>query len=236
MAAPELILALDYPSGPDALALVDRLGDSMGFYKVGLELYTREGAALVGALQSRRKRIFLDLKLHDIPNTVAGAVRAAADSGVEMLTVHVAGGRKMMETAAQAAGDRLALLGVTVLTSLSPTDIESVWGRSISSLREEVVRLATLAQESGLRGVVASSEEAQAVRRRLGKDLFVVTPGIRLPGAPTHDQARVATPAQAVRAGASHLVIGRAVTSAADPVAALEKVRKSLESAGKGKA
>jgi orotidine-5'-phosphate decarboxylase len=236
MAAPELIVALDFASRADALAMVDRLGDGATFYKVGLELYTREGAAMVKELRKRHKRIFLDLKLHDIPNTVVGAVRAAAESGVEMVTLHVAGGRRMMEAAAQAAGEDLALLGVTVLTSLSPTDIENVWGHSISSLREEVVRLATLAKESGLRGVVASSEEAQAVRRRLGKELYVVTPGIRLPGTATHDQARVATPAQAARAGASHLVIGRAVTAAPDPGVALEKVKKSLESGANAKA
>ena len=235
MADPELIVALDFASKADALSMVDRLEDGAGFYKVGLELYTREGAAVVKELRKRKKRIFLDLKLHDIPNTVSGAVEGVHDAGVDMLTIHIAGGRKMMEAAAKAAGEQLALLGVTVLTSLSPTDIEAVWGRPISSLREDVVRLATLAQESGLRGVVASSEEAEAVRRRLGKELYVVTPGIRLPGTATHDQARVATPAQAARAGASHLVIGRAVTQAPDPVLALEKIKKSLEPTAKAK-
>ncbi|MSR35270.1 MAG: orotidine-5'-phosphate decarboxylase [Gemmatimonadetes bacterium] len=225
-----VIVALDFASASEATRLVERLGDDADFYKVGLELYTRAGPSLVRELTGQRKRIFLDLKLHDIPNTVVGAVRAARDLGVELLTVHTSGGRAMMEVAAEAAAGELKLLGVTLLTSLSPSDIEAVWGRSIGSLREEVVRLATLAKESGIAGIVASPQEAQAVRRRLGKELLVVTPGIRLPGGETHDQARVATPAQAVRAGADYLVIGRAVTGAPDPAAALEKVRRSLES------
>ena len=226
-----VIVALDFPSGTDAMRLVDQLGDGADFYKVGLELYTRAGPSLVRDLAGLRKRVFLDLKLHDIPSTVTGAVRAARDLGVELLTVHTTGGRGMMEVAAQAAGGEVKLLGVTLLTSLSPSDIETAWGRSIGSLREEVVRLATLARDSGVHGIVASPQEAQAVRRRLGKDMLVVTPGIRLPGGEMHDQARVATPAQAVRAGADYLVIGRAVTGAADPAAALEKVRRSLEPA-----
>ena len=226
---PQVIVALDYASAPEALRMVERLGEGADFYKVGLELYTRAGPDLVRDLTGQRKRVFLDLKLHDIPNTVIGAVRAARDLGVQMLTVHTTGGRPMMEAAAGAAGEDMTLLGVTLLTSLSPNDIESAWGRSIGSLREEVVRLATLARDSGLRGIVASPQEAQAVRRRLGKDMIVVTPGIRLPGGDTHDQARVATPAQAARAGADYLVIGRAVTGATDPEGALDKVRRSLE-------
>jgi orotidine-5'-phosphate decarboxylase len=226
---PQVIVALDYASAPEALRMVERLGEGADFYKVGLELYTRAGPELVRDLTGQRKRVFLDLKLHDIPNTVVGAVRAARDLGVEMLTVHTSGGRPMMEAAAGAAGEDMTLLGVTLLTSLSPNDVESAWGRSIGSLREEVVRLATLARDSGVGGIVASPQEAQAVRRRLGKEMIVVTPGIRLPGGDTHDQARVATPAQAARAGADYLVIGRAVTGAADPEAALDKVRRSLE-------
>jgi len=227
-----MIIALDFASGARALAMVDRLGEAVDFYKVGLELYTRSGTEVVRELSRRKKRVFLDLKLHDIPNTVTGAVRAAADLGVELLTIHIAGGGKMMEVAALAAEGQVALLGVTLLTSLSPSDVEDVWGHPISSLREQVIRLATLSQESGLDGVVASPQEAQALRRRFGNEFLVVTPGIRLPGFDVDDQARVATPAQAACAGASHLVIGRAVTAAADPAAALEKVRRSLESSG----
>ena len=209
--------------------MVDRLGEAADFYKVGLELYTRSGPGVVRELSRRKKRVFLDLKLHDIPNTVTGAVRAAADLGVELLTIHIAGGGKMMEAAVLAAEDRVALLGVTLLTSLSTSDVEDIWGHPISSLREQVVRLGTLSQESGLDGVVASPQEVQALRRRLGKEFLVVTPGIRLPGVDVNDQARVATPAQAACVGASHLVIGRVVTAAADPAAALETVRRSFE-------
>jgi orotidine-5'-phosphate decarboxylase len=225
---PELIVALDFASLSRALTMVDRLGEAADFYKVGLELYTRSGPGVVRELSRRKKRVFLDLKLHDIPNTVSGAVHAATDLGVELLTIHVAGGGRMMEVAAEAA-----LLGVTLLTSLSPSDVEDMWGRPISSLREQVVRLATLSQESGLDGVVASPQEVQALRRRLGKEFLVVTPGIRLPGVDVNDQARVATPSQAAGAGASHLVLGRAVTAAVDPAAVLEKVRRSLEPTGK---
>ena len=230
---PELIVALDFASRARALAMVDRLGEEADFYKVGLELYTRSGPGVVRELSRRKKRVFLDLKLHDIPNTVSGAVRAATDLGVELLTIHVAGGGRMMEVAADAAEGRVAVLGVTLLTSLSPSDVEDMWGRPIFSLREQVVRLATLSQESGLDGVVASPQEVQALRRRLGKEFLVVTPGIRFPGIDVNDQARVATPSQAAGAGASHLVLGRAVTAAVDPAAALEKVRRSLEPAGK---
>ncbi|HCR03595.1 MAG TPA: orotidine-5'-phosphate decarboxylase [Gemmatimonadetes bacterium] len=230
---PELIVALDFASQARALAMVDLLDEAADFYKVGLELYTRSGPGVVRELSRRDKRVFLDLKLHDIPNTVSGAVRAATDLGVELLTIHVAGGGRMMRVAAEAAEGRVALLGVTLLTSLSSGDVEDMWGRPISSLRKQVVRLATLSQENGLDGVVASPQEVQALRRRLGKEFLVVTPGIRLPGVDVNDQARVATPSEAAGAGASHLVLGRTVTAAADPAAALEKVRRSLEPAGK---
>jgi orotidine-5'-phosphate decarboxylase len=228
----DVIVALDYASRRDALALVDILGGSVGFYKVGLELYTHEGPDIVRELRARGKRVFLDLKLHDIPNTVAGAVRAAADLEVDLLTIHTNGGVEMMRAAAGAAENRLALLGVTLLTSLSPSEVEAVWGRAIGSTREEVVRLATLARDSGLPGIVASPQEAEAVRRRLGPDLVIVTPGIRLPGGDGHDQSRVATPGEAARAGATYLVLGRAVTAARDPVAAMASVRAELAGVG----
>ena len=224
----DVVVALDYASRREALTLVDVLGNACGFYKVGLELYTRAGPDIVRELRARGKRVFLDLKLHDIPNTVAGAVRAAADLEVDLLTIHTAGGAEMMRAAAGAAENRLALLGVTLLTSLSPSDVEGTWGRAISSVHEEVVRLATLARDSGLPGIVASPQEAEAVRRRLGPDLIIVTPGIRLPGGDAHDQARVATPGEAARAGATYLVLGRAVTAARDPVAAMASVRGEL--------
>jgi orotidine-5'-phosphate decarboxylase len=228
----DVIVALDFPSRGEALAMADRLGDAVGFYKVGLELHTRAGPDVVRELRARQKRVFLDLKLHDIPNTVAAAVRAAAELEVDLLTVHTTGGAEMLRAAAAAAENRLALLGVTLLTSLSPTDVEGAWARPISSLREEVVRLATLARDCGLPGVVTSPQEAEAVRRRLGPDLVIVTPGIRMAGGDAHDQSRIATPGAAARAGATYLVIGRPVTAARDPVAAIASVRAELDVVG----
>lgn len=221
----EFVVALDVPSRAGALELVDRLGDAADFYKVGLELFGRAGPPVVGDLRQRGKRVFLDLKLHDIPNTVRGAVEAAVGDGVEMLTVHAAGGPSMLEAAAEAAGGGARLLGVTVLTSFSASDVEAVWGRDILSVRDEVVRLAALVRDAGLDGVVASALEVEVVKRQFGREFLVATPGIRLSGDPSDDQARVATPAEAVRAGADYLVVGRSVTAAADPVAALDRMR-----------
>lgn len=230
----EVIVALDRSSRREALELVRTLGEDVGFYKVGFELFTRAGPDVVSELRSLGKRVFLDLKLHDIPHTVARAVQAAADLEVELLTVHVAGGPEMMKAAQAAAGEELSLVGVTLLTSLSPNDVESAWGFSIDSIRKEVVRLATLARDNGLAGVVTSPHEASAVRRRLGRRPLIVTPGIRLPRGKAHDQARTATPHAAVRAGATHLVVGRAVTAATDPGEAMAALRRNLE--GKGQA
>lgn len=230
----EVIVALDRSSRREALELVRTLGEDVGFYKVGFELFTRAGPDVVSELRSLGKRVFLDLKLHDIPHTVARAVQAAADLEVELLTVHVAGGPEMMKAAQAAAGEELSLVGVTLLTSLSPNDVESAWGFSIDSIRKEVVRLAALARDSGLAGVVTSPHEASAVRRRLGRRPLIVTPGIRLPRGKAHDQARTATPHAAVRAGATHLVVGRAVTAATDPGEAMAALRRNLE--GKGQA
>lgn len=230
----EVIVALDRSSRREALELVRTLGEDVGFYKVGFELFTRAGPDVVSELRSLGKRVFLDLKLHDIPHTVARAVQAAADLEVELLTVHVAGGPEMMKAAQAVAGEELSLVGVTLLTSLSPNDVESAWGFSIDSIRKEVVRLATLARDSGLAGVVTSPHEASAVRRRLGRGPLIVTPGIRLPRGKAHDQARTATPHAAVRAGATHLVVGRAVTAATDPGEAMAALRRNLE--GKGQA
>jgi len=226
----ELVVALDVPDARRALDLVDRLGDESGFYKVGLELFTAEGPPIVRELRGRGKRVFLDLKLHDIPNTVAGAVKAAAHLGVDLLTVHTGGGPAMLSAAVAAAGDSgPRLLGVTLLTSLSAAEVEASWGRPLTSMPDEVIRLAELASECGLPGVVASPLEAEAIRRRLGKSLLIVTPGIRLAGGDSHDQARMSTPAGAVEAGADILVVGRAVTAASDPV---EAYRSILAQAG----
>jgi len=217
-----IIVALDHGSQEEALALVDRLGGSGTFYKVGLELYTRAGPSVVEALRMRGKRVFLDLKLHDIPNTVAGAVRAASALDVELLTVHVSGGTSMLEAAREASMGGVRLLGVTVLTSLAATEVEAVWGREINSIRDEVARLAELAHQCGIDGVVASALEAGWIRRTLGPERLIVTPGIRPAGADQGDQKRVATPASAVEAGADYLVVGRPVTKAADPALVLD--------------
>lgn len=224
-------MALDLPSRARALEMVDRLGPEADFYKVGLELFTREGPGIVGELHDRGKRVFLDLKLLDIPNTVAGAVAAASDLGVELLTLHAQGGPGMLEAALARVGPSTRLLAVTVLTSLSPDEMEVVWGRPVAAVRREVLRLAELARETGIHGVVASPLEAAELRGALGPDALVVTPGIRPPGADRHDQNRVATPEAAVAAGASHLVVGRAITRAPDPREALEGIRASAEAA-----
>ena len=217
-----VIVALDQASQEEALTLVDRLGGAGTFYKVGLELYTRAGPPVVEALRARGKRVFLDLKLHDIPNTVAGAVRAATALDVELLTVHASGGASMLEAAQEAAAGGVRLLGVTVLTSLTAAEVEDVWGREINSIRDEVARLAELANRCGMAGVVASPLEAGWIRRALGPERLIVTPGIRPAGGDQGDQARVATPASAVAAGADYLVVGRPVTRAPDPALALE--------------
>ncbi len=227
----QVIIPLDVPSLDEAMGLVDSLGEATDCYKVGLELFTSAGPAAVQALKERDKRVFLDLKLHDIPNTVARAVGRARDLEVDLLTLHATGGRHMMEAAAEAAGDDLTLLGVTVLTSMTSSDVEDSWGRVVDSLEEEVVRLARLARESGVGGVVASVREAAPIRSALGGDLVVVTPGIRLAGDDAHDQARVSTPAEAVAAGADYLVIGRSITQAPDPAEALRRVYEEMAGA-----
>ncbi len=225
----ELIVALDVPSGRQALALVDRLGGKVDVYKVGLELFTREGPALVEELQSRGLKVFLDLKLHDIPNTVAGAARAAGDLGVEFLTVHACGGSRMLAAAHAALEDSpTRLLAVTVLTSLSADELQESWGRSALRPEEEVVRLAGHAWSSGVDGFVAAPPEVGLLRSELGVDPFIVTPGIRLEGDAADDQRRVATPRSAVASGVDALVVGRSITGAPDPVRALERIREEM--------
>ena len=224
----QVIIPLDVPTLDDAMGLVDSLGEAADFYKVGLELFTAEGSAAVQALKQRNKRVFLDLKLHDIPSTVARAVARARVLEVDLLTLHATGGRLMMEAAAQAAENDLTLLGVTVLTSMTSSDMEHSWGREVDSIEEEVVRLATLVRDSGVGGVVASVREAAPVKKALGSDLVVVTPGIRFAGGDAHDQARVSTPGAAVAAGADYLVIGRSVTQAPDPAEALRRVHEEM--------
>jgi orotidine-5'-phosphate decarboxylase len=225
----EIIVALDLPSGEQALDLVDGLGESVGFYKVGSPLFTRAGPAFIAELRARGRRIFLDLKYHDIPSMVAHAVAAAADMDVELITLHASGGEAMMRAAREAVGDDgPRLLGVTILTSFTAVDVEQVWNKEINSVREEVARLTSLAVDAGLHGVVASPLEVESLKRRHGADLIVVTPGIRPAGERMGDQARTATPAEAARAGADFLVIGRPVLTATDPLAVVRGIRSEL--------
>lgn len=228
---PGVIVALDTASEDEALRIVDALGDDADFYKVGLELYTWLGPAIVAKLVERRKRVFLDLKLHDIPNTVNRAARAVAELGVDLLTVHAAGGSEMIAAAREGLGGKTRLLAVTILTSMATDDLSGIWGRSVQSVPEEVLRLAELSRAAGAHGVVSAASEAPRVRARLGDDFLLVVPGIRPAGADRQDQKRVATPAHAVQSGASYLVIGRPVTKADDPAAALRAVVDEMRTA-----
>ena len=224
-----IIVALDYPDADSAIALAERLSPSLCRLKVGKELFTRAGPALVERLQSLGFDLFLDLKFHDIPNTVAGAVSAAADLGVWMVNVHASGGARMMEAAREAVdacAHRPLLIGVTVLTSLSDDDLASMGYRETAHQR--VLRLADMAQDCGLDGVVCSAQEASELRAAHGKDFCLVTPGIRFAGDAAGDQRRVVTPADAIQRGSTYLVIGRSITGADDPLAALERVHTEL--------
>jgi len=226
----EIIVALDVPSSQEALALVERLDDAVSFYKVGSPLFTRSGPSLVKSLRERGKRVFLDLKYHDIPSTVANAVASAAALDVELVTLHASGGEAMMRAAREAIGDDgPRLLGVTILTSFTAVDVEQVWAKEIRSVREEVARLTAIAVDAGLNGVVASPLEVESLKRRHGVDLLVVTPGIRAVGDSPGDQARTSTPGAAARAGADYLVVGRPVLEAADPGAPLVGARSRVK-------
>ncbi|MFW5947378.1 MAG: orotidine-5'-phosphate decarboxylase [Gemmatimonadota bacterium] len=228
----DLIIALDLPTADEALALVDGLGEPADYYKVGTQLFTREGPALVRALKDREKKVFLDLKYHDIPHTVARSVESAAALGVDMLTVHASGGSAMMRAARDAAGpDGPLLVGVTLLTSFSGADVEEVWDKELRSLRDDVARLAALAADAGLDGVVSSALEVETLKRRHGSDFLVVTPGIRPEGGAAGDQTRVATPAQAVAAGADYLVVGRPIHGAPDPETAFRAFLDEIQAA-----
>lgn len=219
-----IIVALDVPDAPSALELVDRIGPACIFYKVGLELFTAEGPGVVGALTEKGKRVFLDLKLHDIPNTVAGAVARVGGLGVTFVTVHAMGGRDMMAAAAEAAPASLTLLGVTVLTSLDAPGLEEVFGRRVADAGAEADRLGRLVREAGLGGVVCSAAEAARVRETMGPEPCIVTPGIRLADDPRDDQRRVRTAGEAFAAGATHIVVGRPVTRDPDPAGAFARM------------
>ena len=227
-----LIVALDVPTAVDAQEIVYELGDSVSLYKVGLQLFTAEGPKIVSELVNSGRKVFLDLKLHDIPNTVAGAVKSAAELGVTMLTVHAAGGRKMLTAAAVAATQApqpLTVLAVTVLTSFAENDLRESGVQGF--IPDQVLRLAMLAKSAGCGGIVASAQESKKLRSALGPQMAIVTPGIRPPGADLGDQSRVATPSAAIQAGASHIVVGRPILSAANRNEAAAAIVREISSA-----
>ncbi|MEU4728826.1 orotidine-5'-phosphate decarboxylase [Streptomyces sp. NPDC023588] len=226
----QIIVALDCDNRATADALVARLGDECRFYKVGLELLTAVGPDVIKDLVRQGKEVFLDLKLFEIPNSVAGAVRAAGALGVSMVTVHGMGGSDIMSAAVEAARGfpGLRVLALTVVTSMTDADLADVGvGDAVD---EQVLRLARLARKAGCHGVIASPKEVAALRGILGPDALIVTPGVTLPGGSPAEHARPGTPRAALAAGASHVVVGRTVTRAADPAAAFRSVRDGLTS------
>lgn len=224
-----LAVALDYPDAETALRLVDSLGGTCQWFKVGMELYYAAGNSFVHLLRDRGFDVFLDLKLHDIPNTVAGAVRSVAQSGASLLTIHASGGAAMMTAAAEAAQapGSPRLLAVTVLTSMDANELTGIG--ITTSPADQVLRLAKLAKQSGIDGMVCSAEEVAAVRAATGPETLLVIPGIRPTGSAIGDQKRVATPAQAIADGASMLVVGRPITRAADPAAATRAILHEID-------
>ncbi|WP_420391001.1 orotidine-5'-phosphate decarboxylase [Marinobacter sp.] len=228
--SPRIIVALDFPSDQPALALVDQLDPAKCRLKVGKELFTRSGPTLVRDLQNRGFDVFLDLKFHDIPNTTSAAVAAAADLGVWMVNVHASGGEKMMTACRDRLEsfrkDRPLLIAVTVLTSMGPEDLAGIG--ITDSPEAQVSRLATLTRNCGLDGVVCSAQEAPALKAEQGKEFKLVTPGIRPLSADKGDQQRIMTPTEALKAGSDYLVIGRPITQAADPLAALESIHSEV--------
>ncbi|WP_296888932.1 orotidine-5'-phosphate decarboxylase [Thiobacillus sp.] len=232
MNSTKIIVALDFADAASALKLVDRLDPALCRLKVGKELFTVAGPDFVRALVARGYEVFLDLKFHDIPNTVAAACRAAAGLGVWMLNVHASGGSRMMTAAREALGDgpRPLLIAVTVLTSMSAEDLGEVGVAAAPA--DQVLRLARLTQQCKLDGVVCSAQEASMLRSELGVHFRLVTPGIRPAGAEVGDQRRVMTPQQALNAGATDLVIGRPITAAVDPLVALQQIQFELHKSG----
>ena len=221
-----LIVALDFPTQSKALALVSVLSGSVSIYKIGLQLYTAEGPEIVRAVAATGAKIFLDLKLHDIPNSVAKAVAAAGELGVQMLTVHLSGGRAMLEAAVEARSPNLSLLGVTVLTSATPETLSETGVNS--GIEEQVLRLAELGKKSGIDGLITSPHEVRILRERLGDKMKLITPGVRPSWSAANDQKRFTTPIEALKSGSDYLVIGRPITADPDPRAAVERLLEEI--------
>jgi orotidine-5'-phosphate decarboxylase len=225
---PTPIVALDFPSADVALRMVERIGDVCKFYKVGGELFTAAGPQVVQALRALGNDVFLDLKLHDIPNTVRGAARSAAAIGAKLLTVHASGGREMIAAAVEGAGSRCGILGVTILTSLDAATLRSAWGRKTLEVYGEVLRLAGDCAAEGAHGVVCSGLEAAKIGAKYGGKLKLLVPGIRVTGGKADDQKRAVTAAEAAKAGANYIVLGRMITEAKDPRSELMAVMRSI--------
>lgn len=235
---PEIILAVDIPSAAEVTPLMNKLPAELTWFKVGLELFTAEGPAVLKIISSREKKIFLDLKLHDIPRTVANAVTSAAKLGVNLITVHAIGGRAMLQAASEAAAafgpTRPRLVAVTTLTSLNQDDFKDLGiERTVSA---QALALTEMALASGIDGVVTSVHEAPALRQRFGNTPILVTPGIRPAGADVGDQKRVATPGLAVEAGSTYLVVGRPIMEAANPSEATRAIQMEIDRAWQAKA
>lgn len=228
-----LIVALDVDSFDEARSLIGLLGGSVGWFKIGPVLFMREGPRVCELVRKSGSQLFLDLKFHDIPNTVQGAVKGALALGAQMITLHASGGPTMLSAARAAAEDAgqrdVILVAVTVLTHLSPAEFNATFA-STRPVEESVVALARVAKEGNMSGVVASARELPAIKQAMGRDFVVVTPGIRLPDAKQDDQTRVVTPEQAIRDGADYLVVGRPIIAAKDPLAACREVISRMES------
>lgn len=234
MSTADFAVAFDVSTLPEALALNDALGEGDEFAKLGLELFAAEGPSVVREFKARGRRVFLDLKLHDIPNTVKGAAASAARLGADLLTVHATGGPEMIAAAVQGvreAGGHTRIVAVTILTSHDPAHMPPGFAQPFD-LDRTVVALTRMALDAGAAGIVCAAPDLQSLRAELGPDFYAITPGIRMSGGATHDQKRVATVEGAVRDGASLLVLGRAVTAAADPRGALLAARDERERAG----
>jgi len=231
----KVIVALDVATFDEARTLLDQLSDGATWFKVGNQLFTSVGPDIIREIKGRGKKLFLDLKFHDIPNTVARASEAATELGVDMFNIHVSGGMKMMRDAVEAVKSKAfelgiekpIVLGVTILTSIDAPMLEEVFG-SVKSLQEQIVYMAKLAQSAGLDGVVASPQEIQHIRKECGDDFVIVTPGVRPKWASVDDQKRIMTPSEAVRAGASYMVIGRPIRQSPEPANALERILQEL--------